>query len=102
MTESRRVFNIVRQNLKDILVADISIETLEDKGFDISDSELELIDKQQQYIKSLITKNDELLKELNIISVEVAGIKDMESFEYEQSLNRLRELSERAKLYSKE
>lgn len=103
ISESKRVFNLVRQNLKDILIADISIQTVEEKyGDNIPGDDIELVSKQRKYILNIIEKNKELLKALNVISVEVAGIKDIDSFEYEQSLNRLKELTKRAKEFSKE
>lgn len=102
IAESERVFNLVRQNLKDILIADISIETVEEKyGFNIPEDDLDIVEKQRKYILEILESNKELLKALNVISVEVANIKDIGSFEYDESLNRLKELTERAKKYSK-
>ncbi|MGL1890631.1 MAG: hypothetical protein OCD02_03345 [Spirochaetaceae bacterium] len=102
ITESERVFNLVRQNLKDILIADISIETVEERyGSNIPEDDLDIVEKQRKYILNIIESNKELLKALNVISVEVANIKDIGSFEYDESLNRLKELTERAKQYSK-
>lgn len=104
MTSSSKVFDLVKNNLKDILSMDISIRTIEeeyDAGRRISEENKNLMDTQHEKIKQLIESNKDLLKSLNNISVEVANIKDIASFEYEQTLNRLKDLTERAKVYSK-
>jgi hypothetical protein len=50
----------------------------------------------------LVEQNRELLTALNVTTVEVANIKDIDSFELKESLNRLRELGARAQAFSKD
>lgn len=61
----------------------------------------ELVTLQQDRARQLIEQNRDLLTALNETTVQVANIKDIDSFEMTESLNRLKELSQRAKSYSK-
>ncbi len=101
INQSKTVFNLSKQNLKDILVIDISIRTAEIDIKDNSEESLKLVEKQQKKILILLNNNKELLDALNKTSVEVANIKDVGSFEYDEALNRLKELASRAKQFSK-
>lgn len=101
INQSKTVFNLAKQNLDDILVIDISIRTAEIDLKDNSEEAIKLVEKQQQKILVLLDNNRELLEALNKTTVEVANIKDIDTFEYDEALNRLKELAKRAKQFSK-
>jgi len=107
--ETGRVFKLVINNLNDILAAARSVRTTKnDKpSSDIVENEAlqrrqSLLSQQESRITLLIEENRELLTALNETTVQVANIKDLDSFELKESLNRLRELGARAQAYSKE
>jgi hypothetical protein len=106
--ETGRVFKLVINNLKDILAAARSVRTIKQEKTSYETVENEsllrrqaLVKQQESRIDMLMQQNRELLTALNETTVQVANIKDLESFELTESLNRLRELGERASAYSK-
>ncbi len=106
--ETSRVFKLSINNLKDILAAAQSVHTtkLDEPDDDILESEAlqrrqALLTQQDARIDGLVEQNRELLTALNETTVQVANIKDIDSFELQESLNRLRELGERAQSFSK-
>ena len=107
--ETGRVFKLVITNLNDIVAAARSVRTT--KGDDMQSSAPEnaallqrhaLLTQQEARIGALVEQNRELLTALNVTTVEVANIKDIDSFELKESLNRLRELGARAQAFSKD
>ena len=108
-SETSRVFSLAINNLKDILAAAQSVHTT--KTDDVSESVLgseslqrrqALLTQQEARINLLVEQNRELLTALNETTVQVANIKDINSFELQESLNRLRDLGERAQSFSKD
>lgn len=108
-SETSRVFRLAINNLKDILAAAQSVHTT--KKDDVEEAVVEsealqrrqaLLTQQDARISELVEQNRELLTALNETTVQVANIKDIDSFELQESLNRLRELGQRAQAYSKE
>lgn len=101
INQSKTVFNLAKQNLSDILVIDISIRTAEIDLKDNSEEAMKLVKEQQKKILTLLDSNRELLEALNKTTIEVANIKDVDTFEYDEALTRLKELANRAKQFSK-
>lgn len=106
--ETGRVFRLAINNLKDILAAAQSVHTTkqETAGDRMLESEAlqrrqALLTQQETRIEQLVEQNRDLLTALNETTVQVANIKDINSFELQESLNRLRELGERAQSFSK-
>ncbi|EAR07373.1 hypothetical protein [Reinekea blandensis] len=107
--ETGRVFRLSINNLKDILAAAQSVHTtkLETPDSDLLESEAlqrrqALLTQQEARIESLVEQNRDLLTALNETTVQVANIKDINSFELQESLDRLRDLGERAQAFSKQ
>ncbi|MDO7636569.1 MAG: hypothetical protein MUQ60_11720 [Porticoccaceae bacterium] len=107
--ETGRVFKLVITNLNDIVAAARSVRTT--KGDEVHSETSEnaalqqrraLLIQQEARISALVEQNRELLTALNVTTVEVANIKDIDSFELKESLNRLRELGARAQAFSKD
>ncbi|MEJ2044083.1 MAG: hypothetical protein P8X74_03415 [Reinekea sp.] len=106
--ETGRVFRLVINNLNDILAAAQSVHTTrqEEPDEDLLESEAlqrrhVLLTQQEARIDNLVEQNRELLTVLNETTVQVANIQDINSFELKESLQRLRELGERAQSFSK-
>jgi hypothetical protein len=106
--QTGRVFKLAINNLNDILAAAQSVHTTrqEKPESDIIESEAlqrrqALLTQQESRIDGLVEQNRELLTALNETTVQVANIQDINSFELQESLNRLRELGERAQSFSK-
>lgn len=107
-SETSRVFRLAINNLKDILAAAQSVHTIKlDKPDDatLESESLQrrqaLLTQQETRIGELVEQNRDLLTALNETTVQVANISDINSFELQESLNRLRELGERAQSFSK-
>lgn len=107
--ETARVFKLAINNLNDILAAAQSVYTTkQEKAEDdaVASEALQrrqaLLTQQDARINELIEQNRELLTALNETTVQVANIKDTNSFELQESLERLRDLGERAQAFSKE
>ncbi|WP_320823909.1 hypothetical protein [Reinekea sp.] len=107
--ETGRVFKLVITNLNDIVAAARSVRTTKADGLTSDAPENAalqqrhaLLTQQEARIGALIEQNRELLTALNVTTVEVANIKDIDSFELKESLNRLRELGARAQAFSKD
>lgn len=107
--ETGRVFRLSINNLKDILAAAQSVHTTKQETADESILESEalqrrqaLLTQQEARIESLVEQNRDLLTALNETTVQVANIKDINSFELQESLDRLRDLGERAQAFSKQ
>jgi hypothetical protein len=108
-SETSRVFKLAINNLKDILAAAQSVHTIKSEQVDdntLSSEALQrrqaLLTQQDARISLLIEQNRELLTALNETTVQVANIKDINSFELQESLNRLRDLGVRAQSFSKD
>ncbi len=108
-SETSRVFKLAINNLKDIVVTAQSVHTTKEDAADndILGSEAlqrrhALVLQQNSRIDLLVEQNRELLTALNETTVQVANIKDINSFELQESLNRLRDLGERAQSFSKD
>jgi hypothetical protein len=108
-SETSRVFKLAINNLKDILAAAQSVHTTKQEKPDEAVMESEALQRRQALmtqqdarIGDLLEQNRELLTALNETTVQVANIQDINSFELKESLNRLRELGERAQAFSKE
>ena len=108
-SETGRVFSLVINNLKDMLAAAQSVHTIKTDSNSEADSESEalhrrqaLLTQQEARISLLIEQNRELLTALNETTVQVANIKDINTFELQESLNRLRDLGKRAQSFSKD
>ena len=106
--ETSRVFKLAINNLKDILAAAQSVRTTkqETPDEDLLESEAlqrrqALLTQQENRIANLVEQNRSLLTALNETTVRVANIQDINSFELQESLNRLRDLGERAQSFSK-
>lgn len=107
--ETGRVFRLSINNLKDILAAAQSVHTTKLENVDEAMMESEalqrrqaLLTQQEARIESLVEQNRDLLTALNETTVQVANIKDINSFELQESLDRLRDLGERAQAFSKQ
>jgi hypothetical protein len=107
--ETGRVFKLVITNLNDIVAAARSVRTTKGDALQSETSEnaalqqrRALLTQQEARIGALVEQNRELLTALNVTTVEVANIKDIDSFELKESLNRLRELGARAQAFSKD
>lgn len=107
--ETSRVFKLAINNLNDILAAAQSVHTTKKESVDgeaVTSEALQrrqaLLTQQDARIDELIEQNRELLTALNETTVQVANIKDTNSFELRESLERLRDLGERAQAFSKE
>jgi hypothetical protein len=107
--ETGRVFSLAINNLKDILAAAQSVHTTKQETVDDQAVESEalqrrhaLLTQQESRIDLLVEQNRDLLTALNETTVQVANIQDINSFELQESLNRLRDLGKRAQAYSKE
>jgi hypothetical protein len=107
--ETGRVFKLVITNLNDIVAAARSVRTTKGDALPSDGPENAallqrhaLLTQQEARIGALVEQNRELLTALNVTTVEVANIKDIDSFELKESLNRLRELGARAQAFSKD
>lgn len=108
-SETGRVFRLAINNLKDILAAAQSVHTTKQETEDEANLASEalqrrqaLLTQQESRIETLVQQNRDLLTALNETTVQVANIKDINSFELQESLNRLRDLGERAQSFSKQ
>jgi hypothetical protein len=107
--ETGRVFRLVINNLKDMVAAAQSVHTTKQETVDESAVESEalqrrqaLLTQQESRVNVLVDQNRELLTALNETTVQVANIQDINTFELQESLDRLRDLGERAQAFSKE
>jgi len=108
-SETGRVFNLAINNLKDMLAAAQSVHTIKADAGSEADTQSEalhrrqaLLTQQEARISVLVEQNRELLTALNETTVQVANIKDINTFELQESLNRLRDLGKRAQSFSKD
>ncbi|WP_281648797.1 hypothetical protein [Parendozoicomonas sp. Alg238-R29] len=107
-SETSRVFRLAINNLKDILAASQSVNTIKSEEVDAKALESEALQRRQALltgqnirIEELVKQNRELLTVLNETTVQVANIQDTDSFELQEALSRLRDLGQRAQSFSK-
>lgn len=104
--QASTIFRIVTQQLNDILAAANSVRTARGDTAANADENTQtrrraLVDQQSQRINELLLSNRELLTALNETTVQVANIRDLDTFEVKESLARLKALGERAGSFNK-
>ncbi len=104
--QASSIFRIVKHQLSDILAAANSVRTARSETVDSADEQTlmrrkQLVEQQSQRINDLLLSNRELLTALNETTVQVANIRDLDTFEVKESLARLKALGERAGSFNK-